>query len=450
MQIHILGICGTLMGSIALLAREAGHQVSGMDQNVYPPMSTQLENAGIVLTSPYSSDIPDNTDLVIIGNAGLPRGNPAVEAVLDRRLDYVSGAEWLGRHLLPGRWVIAVSGTHGKTTTSSMVTWILEQAGLDPGYLIGGVPSNFGQSARLGSDPFFVIEADEYDTSYFDHQSKFLHYRPQTLVVNNLEFDHADIFPDLQAIKNQFHLLLRRIPGLGQVIYPLGDANVRDVIDMGCWSETLTVGGDHADICAQQVSADGSCFTVNVLGRTCGTVDWSLTGNHNVHNGLAAIAAARHAGVEPRIACEALCTFSGVKRRMETIHVSESLHVYDDFAHHPTAIAQTLAGLRARVGEEKILAIVEPASHTMRLGTHEKRLQQAVADADITLWYQPPSINWDMAQLQLANSEVIDGIPGLLARCLELVVNQQVDHLVIMSNGGFSGFHQQLLAQLEK
>ena len=354
MHIHILGICGTLMGSIAMLAREAGHAVSGTDQNVYPPMSTQLENTGIALGSPYSADsIPGSTELVIIGNAGLPRGNPAVEAVLDQRIPYISGAEWLGRYLLPGRWVIAVSGTHGKSTTTSMIAWILHHAGMNPGYLIGGIPANFGRSATLGQDPFFVIEADEYDTSYFDHQSKFLHYQPQTLIINNLEYDHADIFDDLDAIQEQFHLLLRRIPGTGQVIIPERDQNVRDVLTRGCWSPVQTFGTDGADLTARDIATDGSTFDVCLSGEIQGTVNWPLTGIHNVHNALAAIAAARHAGVPPSHACAALKEFAGVKRRMELIHNTASLNIYDDFAHHPTSIQNTLEGLRGKSWRRK-------------------------------------------------------------------------------------------------
>ncbi|MBD3648797.1 MAG: UDP-N-acetylmuramate:L-alanyl-gamma-D-glutamyl-meso-diaminopimelate ligase, partial [Pseudomonadales bacterium] len=317
MRLHILGICGTLMGSIALLARELGHDVTGSDENVYPPMSDQLRNAGIDLRSPYRAENVGDPDMVIVGNANLPRGNPELEQVLDRGIPYTSGAEWLGRYLLGDRWVIAVAGTHGKTTTASMVAWILEYAGLNPGFLIGGVPLNFPVSARTGEDPFFVIEADEYDTSYFDRRAKFLHYRPRTAVLNNLEFDHADIYPDLRAIQEQFHLLIRTIPGSGLIIHPAEDANLKVVLDRGCWTPCLRIGDD---IAAKPLSTDGSAFEVSIEGQPQGTVNWSLTGSHNIRNALAAIAAARHAGVKPAHACEALSGFRGVKRRMEVIY----------------------------------------------------------------------------------------------------------------------------------
>jgi|TARA_B110000196_G_scaffold286707_1_gene270574 UDP-N-acetylmuramate: L-alanyl-gamma-D-glutamyl-meso-diaminopimelate ligase len=450
MHIHILGICGTLMGSIALLAREAGHRVSGTDQNVYPPMSTQLADAGIQLTSPYSEEcIPTDTDLVIVGNAGLPRGNPAVETVLNRRLPYVSGAQWLGQQLLTERWVIAISGTHGKTTTASMVAWILEYAGLKPGYLIGGIPSNFGQSAALGNEPFFVIEADEYDTSYFDRQSKFLHYSPQTLVINNLEFDHADIFENLQAIQNQFHLLLRRIPGNGMVIHPKNDRHVHEVIDRGCWTPTQTFDLNNADFCAQDVVPDGSEFSICVSEKIVGRITWSLTGMHNVQNALAAIAAARHAGVQPSVACSALSEFTGVKRRLELIHSDDNLSIYDDFAHHPTAIQSTLTGLRAKIGTDTLLAVIEPASHTMRLGIHATTLANAISSADHTMWFNPANINWDMRQhLSGTASEIINDTDLLLSRCKDFIEKHQLLHVVIMSNGGFNGFHEKLIAVL--
>ena len=347
MHIHILGICGTLMGSIALLAKQKGVKVSGSDENVYPPMSTQLADAGIEVRSPYSAEnIPDGVDLVMIGNASLPRGNPAVEHVLEQRIPYTSGAEWLGRDLLQDKWVIAVSGTHGKTTTTSMVAWILEYAGLSPGFLVGGVTANFSQSARLGDSSFFVIEADEYDTSYFDRRSKFVHYRPRTLIINNLEYDHADIFADLAAIQAQFHLLLRTVPGGGQVIYPATDNNVKDTLELGCWSETVTTG-EGGLINASSKKPDSSEFDVTLDDEVVGTVSWQLSGAHNQTNALAAIAAARHLGITPAVACEALCEFQGVKRRMEVIYQDDSLTVYDDFAHHPTAIRTTLEGLRS-------------------------------------------------------------------------------------------------------
>lgn len=453
MNIHILGICGTLMGSIALLARELGHQVTGTDENVYPPMSTQLENAGIKLSTGYTAEcIPAGTELVIVGNANLPRGNPALEAVLNKGLAYTSGAEWMGRYLLADRWVIAVAGTHGKTTTTSMISWILEYAGLNPGFLIGGIPQNFEQSSRLGASPFFVIEADEYDTSYFDRRSKFLHYRPRTLVMNNLEFDHADIFKNLDAIKVQFHLLLRSVPGEGLVIYPDDDPNLQDVVAQGCWTSTLIIGGEQLQ--AVLHSEDGSNFSVVLEGQTKGDVAWSMTGNHNISNALSAIAAARHAGVSPEVACEALSGFAGVKRRMELIHseLTESkpgLHVYDDFAHHPTAIEATLAGLRNKVGGDRILAIIEPASHTMKLGIHESTLASSARHADQTIWFQPANAKWDMQKLSRGNMSLASDIEKLVRTVAQEITTRSSNlHVVIMSNGSFSGFHTQLIERI--
>ncbi len=453
MHIHILGICGTLMGSIALLARELGHQVTGTDENVYPPMSTQLENAGIGLGAGYTADcIPAGTELVIVGNANLPRGNPALETVMNRGIAYTSGAEWLGRYLLADRWVIAVAGTHGKTTTTSMISWILEYAGLNPGFLIGGIPQNFDQSSRLGDAPFFVIEADEYDTSYFDRRSKFLHYRPRTLVMNNLEFDHADIFEDLDAIKAQFHLLLRSVPSEGLVIHPSDDANLDDVIAQGCWTPTLAIGGEQLQ--AELNSDDGSRFSVVLGGQTKGEVSWAMTGNHNVNNALSAIAAARHVGVSPEVACEALSGFEGVKRRMELIHSEQtqskpSLHIYDDFAHHPTAIDTTLAGLRNKVGDERILAIIEPASHTMKLGIHESTLANSARHADRTIWFQPTSVKWDMQKLSKGEMSLASDIGDLVeTTAREITTRHSNLHVVIMSNGSFSGFHTQLIERI--
>ncbi|HAK51152.1 MAG TPA: UDP-N-acetylmuramate:L-alanyl-gamma-D-glutamyl-meso-diaminopimelate ligase [Gammaproteobacteria bacterium] len=450
MHIHILGICGTLMGSIALLAKQAGHQVSGSDQNVYPPMSTQLEQSGIELDSPYSSDsIPPDVDLVIVGNAGLPRGNPAVEALLNQRLPYVSGAEWLGRHLLNDRWVIAVSGTHGKTTTTSMIAWIIDYAGLEPGYLIGGIPANLESSARIGSNPFFVIEADEYDTSYFDHQSKFLHYRPQTLVINNLEYDHADIFDDLSQIQEQFHLLIRKIPGNGQIIHPSDDPNVLQVLEKGCWSPQLTFGLSGAELTASDISPDGSEFDVRLGGSRVGHIKWAHSGIHNISNALAALAAARHAGVKLDTGCDALSDFTGVKRRMENIYQDDSLTIYDDFAHHPTAIKSTLEGLRVRIGSDTLLAIIDPASHTMRLGTHADVLGDAITAADQVFWHQAGDLKWDITEyLNDTNLDVLSDLDGLISHTRKYIDTHRPLHVVIMSNGGFGGFHQKLIEAL--
>ena len=445
MHLHILGACGTLMGSIAMLARELGHKVTGTDQNVYPPMSTQLENAGIRLSSPYTAEnIPDDADLVVIGNAGLQRGNPAVEAVLRSNRPYTSGAEWLARYLLPSRWVIAVSGTHGKTTTSAMIAWILEHAGLGSGFLVGGVPKNFGVSSRLGKGPFFVIEADEYDTSYFDRRSKFLHYKPRTLVINNLEFDHADIFSNLEEIETQFHHLLRTVPDNGLVIYPGADPNIQRLIDRGCWTPRTNLGGDKAS--AALLTEDGGHFRVDTGGETAGEVQWSLTGNHNVSNALAAIVAAGHAGVTAAAACKALGSFTGVKRRMEVIYEKNGVTLYDDFAHHPTAIETTLKGLRARVAGDRILAVIEPASHTMKKGIHAKALLASTASADGVYWFQPENIDWNMQDLSTANSFVEADMTRLLTRLSAAI--QPPMHLVIMSNGAFGGLHRKLIAEL--
>ena len=451
MHLHILGICGTLMGSIALLAREQGLTVTGSDENVYPPMSTQLADAGIEVRSPFSAEnIPPDVDLVMIGNANLPRGNVAVEHVLNERIPYISGAEWLGRYLLHDKWVIAVSGTHGKTTTTSMIAWILEYAGMSPGFLVGGVPGNFGFSARIGDTPFFVIEADEYDTSYFDRRSKFVHYRPRTLIINNLEYDHADIFPDLKAIQQQFHLLLRTIPGKGLVIHPNDDQAILDTLELGCWSETMTTG-PGGTLSAQPESPDNSDFSVLLDGKPAGRVTWELTGAHNQNNALAAIAAARHVGVSIEIASSALSEFRGVKRRMELIFNSGQLSVYDDFAHHPTAIETTLAGFRSKVGQDSVLAVIEPGSHTMRKGVHAERLATSTEAADQVVWFQPPNIQWDMAA-HIAGSEhqIVSDRSKLLEVVMDCISTHQIKHVIIMSNGGFGGFHQQLVDELNE
>lgn len=452
MHIHILGICGTLMGSIAILATQRGDKVTGSDRNVYPPMSDQLRAAGIELREGYlAANIPEDVDLVMIGNAGLPRGNEAVEHVLDRGIPYISGAEWLGRYLLPDRWVIAVAGTHGKTTTTSMVAWILEYAGLSPGFLVGGVPANFPVSARLGETPFFVIEADEYDTSYFDRRAKFLHYRPRTAILGNLEYDHADIFPDLAAIQSQFHLLIRTIPGSGAIIHPAIDENLHTVFEMGCWSPRITFSSDEtkADVTAADTVSDYSEFAVMVDGRRAGRVAWQLTGRHNLCNALAAVAACRHAGVHPETACRALCEFKGVKRRMELIHSTGKLSVYDDFAHHPTAIRLTLEGFRRHVGDDRIVAVIEPGSHTMKKGTHRDSLASSTGSADETIWYRPENVDWDMAAiLNGKHMTILDDIDELVAETLRQVDPRRDTHVVIMSNSGFGGFRQKLVDAL--
>jgi UDP-N-acetylmuramate: L-alanyl-gamma-D-glutamyl-meso-diaminopimelate ligase len=455
MHLHILGICGTLMGSLALLAKELGFTVSGSDQNVYPPMSTLLESQDIEVNEGYLPEhLKPDPDLVLIGNAGLPRGNAAVEYVLARGFDYISGAEWLGRYVLKDRWVIAAAGTHGKTTSASMLAWILEYAGLQPGFLIGGVPGNFDVSARLGDAPFFVVEADEYDTSYFDRRAKFLHYRPRTLVLNNLEYDHADIFPDLRAIQQQFHLLLRAIPANGLIVRPARDDNLDEVLKQGCWTPVETFGISEEDALWSAADADSgfSEFAVHLSGKHQGTVQWQLLGKHNAHNALAAIAAARHSGVKAALAIEALHQFKGVKRRMELIADVWATKVYDDFAHHPTAIQTTLNGLRAKVGKEEIIAIIEPASHTMRKGIHRQTLPDACLDADRVIWYKPDNVQWDMSSLVKPGDEtvqVMDRTEQIIDKVVEkLHKRDRPQHIVIMSNGGFRGIHKELVKRL--
>lgn len=463
MHIHILGICGTFMGSLAQLAKAMGHQVTGCDTNVYPPMSTQLEAAGIELTEGFSPDqLNSEPDLIVIGNA-MSRGNPLVEAVLNKGTAYVSGPQWLREHLLQDKWVLAAAGTHGKTTTASMLAWILECAGMQPGYLIGGVPLNFGTSARLGESPFFVIEADEYDSAFFDKRSKFIHYAPRTLIMNNLEFDHADIFTDLAAIQTQFHHLVRTVPSNGMIIYPQHEHALDQVIQQGCWTpvETTSIANEFSttktsDWQAQLTSADGSSFTVSYQGTGMGEVVWPQTGNHNAYNAIAAIAAARNVGVTPAIAIAALCQFEGVKRRMENLGTVHGVTVYDDFAHHPTAIATTLEGLRAQVGNDRIIALIEPRSNTMRMGVHKQQLANSCSAADAVLWYQPEQVDWNLSEV-INNSPVAarlhTNIGAMIADTISTAQPSQPDtdrtHVVIMSNGGFAGIHYQLLEQLK-
>ncbi|MBI5462225.1 MAG: UDP-N-acetylmuramate:L-alanyl-gamma-D-glutamyl-meso-diaminopimelate ligase [Gammaproteobacteria bacterium] len=452
MHIHILGICGTFMGGIALLARAAGHTVSGSDTNVYPPMSTQLEAAGIVLQEGFRPEhLQPAPDQVVVGNA-LSRGNAAVEYMLDQGLAYTSGPQWLAEHVLKDRWVLAVAGTHGKTSTSSMLAWILEYAGLKPGFLIGGVPSNFGVSARLGETPFFVVEADEYDTAFFDKRSKFVHYRPRTAILNNLEFDHADIFPDVAAIQRQFHHLVRTIPASGLIVSNADDANLAEVLAMGCWTpvENVTSTASTAQWQARKLSADGSRFEVLCAGATQGTVEWTQLGDHNVHNALAAMAAARHAGVPTAQAIAALAEFQGVKRRMEVRGVVRDITVYDDFAHHPTAIETTLAGLRGKVGDARILAVLEPRSNTMRLGVHRAAIAPALAQADHVWLYEPPDLGWNLADVAQAATPPTDVLASIDALVAAVVAEARPgDHVIVMSNGGFGGIHAKLLAALQ-
>lgn len=446
MHIHILGICGTFMGGIAAIAKSLGHKVTGSDANVYPPMSTQLEQLGIELTQGYDPvQLQPAPDLVIIGNA-MSRGNPAVEYTLDKNIPYSSGPQWLAEQVLHQRWVLAVSGTHGKTTTSSMLAWVLEYAGLKPGFLIGGIPQNFDSSARLGDSPFFVIEADEYDTAFFDKRSKFVHYRPRTLVINNLEYDHADIFPDLAAIQRQFHHLLRMVPATGLVLSPANVDAVDQTLAMGCWSEQQRYGKDWT---VELKQPDGSVFELFYQSLSQGTLHWDLCGNHNVENAVMAIAAARHVGVPVAVSIEALTQFVAPKRRMELKGTVKGIAVYDDFAHHPTAIETTLAGLRARVGDANIWAVLEPRSNTMRMGVYKSAIADSLHNADEVLLFEPANSGWSLAA-------VAEQMPGRaqVFQSVELIVAALVekasagDHIVIMSNGGFGGIHQKLLDAL--
>jgi UDP-N-acetylmuramate: L-alanyl-gamma-D-glutamyl-meso-diaminopimelate ligase len=448
MHLHILGICGTFMGGIALLARALGHRVTGSDANVYPPMSTQLTAAGIDLMQGYAaSHLQPAPDVVVVGNA-MTRGIPAVEYMLDAGLPYVSGPQWLAEHLLAGRHVLAVAGTHGKTSTASMLAWLLEDAGLAPGFLIGGVPQDFGVSARLGDGQCFGVEADEYDTAFFDKRSKFVHYRPRTLVVNNLEFDHADIFDDLAMIQRQFHHLVRTVPGTGLIVHPQAEPAVDAVLAMGVWTPTQSTG-DGGDWSADWLAADASAFRVHAPAGTVADVRWGQTGAHNVQNALSAMAAAAHVGIEPLRSAAALGRFAGVKRRMELRGEVAGVRVYDDFAHHPTAIATTLNGLRRRVGEARIIAVLEPRSNTMRLGVHAAALARSLTAADQVQVYAPPDLDWDAAAALAPLGERLR-VAGAVAEIVTAVGAdaRPGDHVLVMSNGGFGGIHQLLLDAL--
>ncbi len=455
MHIHILGICGTFMGSLAQLAKAQGHRVTGSDKNVYPPMSTQLEAAGIELIEGFEpAQLDLAPDMIVVGNV-VARGNPVMEAILDRGLPYTSGPQWLADNVLRDKWVLAVAGTHGKTTTSTMLAWVLEHAGMAPGYLIGGVPQNFSSSARLGESDFFVIEADEYDTAFFDKRSKFVHYHARTLIINNLEYDHADIFPDLAAIERQFHHLVRTVPQSGMIIRGK-DPSIDTVLAMGCWTPQQTLGDSSAweyRLCDDA----GQHFYVLFEGEVCGEVCWTLSGLHNVHNGMAAIAAARHVGVEPQLAAEALSAFNGVKRRMEKVAEVKGVSVYDDFAHHPTAIATTLQGLRKAVSDAPIIAVIEPRSNTMKQGCHKADLKHSVGDADTVLWYQDGQLAWSLAEHVLSDeqsenaplpSAVFDSVDDII-KALTAVELPSPCHVVVMSNGGFQNIHARLATALQ-
>ena len=452
MHIHILGICGTFMGGIALLAREQGVQVSGSDANVYPPMSTQLSAQGIDLNEGYEpAHLDPAPDCVVIGNA-MSRGNAAVEYTLNEGLVYTSGPQWLSAQVLRDRWVLAVAGTHGKTSTASILAWILEYAGLSPGFLIGGVPMNFGVSARLGSGPFFVVEADEYDTAFFDKRSKFVHYHPRTLILNNLEFDHADIFPDLAAIQTQFHHLVRTVPGNGLIITNAADANLDNVLERGCWTplERVSLQAGETQWQVRKQTEEGRCFDVILEGQHMGTVNWEQLGDHSVHNALAAMAAARHAGVPVAQAIAALGEFKGVKRRMEVRGEINGITIYDDFAHHPTAIATTLQGLRRRVGDARILLLLEPRSNTMRMGVHRDLLAASMQGADYVWLHNPAGMAWSLDEITSSMAmpvAVKDSIEDIVSGVVQK--SRSGDHILVMSNGAFGGVHDKLLKALQ-
>jgi UDP-N-acetylmuramate: L-alanyl-gamma-D-glutamyl-meso-diaminopimelate ligase len=451
MHVHILGICGTFMGGIAAIARAAGFRVTGSDQNVYPPMSTQLESLGIELTQGFgAAQLTPAPDVVVVGNV-MTRGQPVTEALLESDLPYCSGPEWLSREVLRGRHVLAVAGTHGKTTTTSLLTWILEHAGLKPGFLIGGVPVNFGVSARLGDGRFFVIEADEYDTAFFDKRAKFVHYHPRTLVLNNLEFDHADIYPDLASIQRQFHHLVRTVPGSGCIISNAADPALTATLALGCWSERESFTGAtaaQADWTARGADDYGR-FEVLFRGVSQGELQWQLLGAHNRENALAAIAAARHAGVPVARSLAALREFRGIARRMQLSGEVHGVRVYDDFAHHPTAIATTIDGLRRRIGAARLIAVLEPRSHTMRMGVHRETLAPSLAGADQVWLYAPADLGWDVQAVaaELGARAQVRGELDELVRDLAAAARAG-DHVLIMSNGGFGGLHGKLLAAL--
>jgi UDP-N-acetylmuramate: L-alanyl-gamma-D-glutamyl-meso-diaminopimelate ligase len=450
MRLHIMGICGTFMAGIAVLAKQMGHEVSGSDLNVYPPMSTQLQAQEITLMNGYDpAHLDKSIDCVIVGNV-VSRGNPMMEYILEQQIPYISGPQWLAENILHNRWVLAVSGTHGKTTTTSMVAWILEYAGLNPSFLVGGVPENFGCSARNTGSGFFVIEADEYDSAFFDKRSKFIHYHPRTLILNNLEFDHADIFADLAAIKQQFHYLVRTVPGNGLIVSKANDTNLTSVIVQGCWTPVVSFGAEgewHAVV----KHDEGNVFEVYRNNQLQGMVSWHLQGKHNIENALAAIAAANHAGVPANIAIEALTEFKSVKRRMEVKGTVGGITVYDDFAHHPTAIATTLEGLRAKVGKSaRIIAILEFGSYTMRTGVHKAQMKDALATADMVVCKRPEGTDWGLEDILKQLTQ-----PTALYDNVEMLVDnlgkhlQSGDHVIVMSNSGFGGIHEKLLKAIQ-
>jgi len=447
MHLHILGIGGTFMAGIAILAKQLGNTVTGSDKAIYPPMSTQLATLGISYYEGYLAEhLHPSPECVVIGNA-LSRGNLAIEAVLNQGLNYISGPQWLAEQVLAKRWVLAVAGTHGKTTTASMLAWILDFAGLAPGFLIGGIPNNFGVSARLGQSPFFVVEADEYDTAFFDKRSKFLHYRPKTLILNNLEFDHADIFADLAAIQKQFHYLIRTVPGQGKIIY-YPQPSIEQVLQQGCWSVRETFGSINSDWQVKDHAKDYSEFTVCYQGQPQSKVQWELIGEHNANNALAAISSAHHVGVPISIATTALGQFSNVKRRLELRGEIKGIKIYDDFAHHPTAIATTLQALRQRIGSQRIIAVVEPRSNSMKLGIYRESLPIAFADADSVLLYEPAGLEGIFTTVTQAvhYAQKIATVEQIIQHLIDH--SQSGDHILVMSNGSFENIHQRLLTAL--
>jgi UDP-N-acetylmuramate: L-alanyl-gamma-D-glutamyl-meso-diaminopimelate ligase len=448
MHIHIIGICGTFMGGLAALAREAGHQVTGCDANVYPPMSDQLRALGIELIEGFGSDqLALQPDVFVVGNV-VTRGNPLMEAILDAGAAYTSGPQWLAEHVLQGRHVLAVAGTHGKTTTTSMLAWVLEHAGLQPGFLVGGVPQNFGISARLGAGKTFVIEADEYDTAFFDKRSKFVHYRPRTAVLNNLEYDHADIFADLAAIETQFHHLVRTVPATGRLVVNAREDALQRVLSRGCWSEVTRFGARKEEPGALRARGEPHSFDVLRGAMKIARVEWQLLGEHNQLNALATIAAAEHVGVAPETAAAALAKFQNVRRRLELRGEAAGVKVYDDFAHHPTAIRTTVNGLRRKVGEARILAAFEPRSNTMKLGTMKAQLPWALEECDLSFCHSG-GLGWDAREVLApmgAQAQVCDTVDAMVTAIVKAA--KPGDHVLCMSNGGFGGIHDKLLKAL--
>ncbi|NKB38294.1 MAG: UDP-N-acetylmuramate:L-alanyl-gamma-D-glutamyl-meso-diaminopimelate ligase [Gammaproteobacteria bacterium] len=452
MNIHILGICGTFMGSVAVLAKELGHTVSGSDANVYPPMSTQLEAQGIDLMDGYqASHLKNNYDVIVVGNT-VSRGNPAVEYMLDARIPYQSGPQWLSQNLLGARHVLAVSGTHGKTTTSSMLAWILEAAEKKPGFLIGGVAENFGVSARCGGSEYFVVEADEYDTAFFDKRSKFIHYQPQTLIINNIEFDHADIFDSLADIRRQFHHLVRIVPASGLIVRHGDDKEIDTVLEKGCWSTLTSFAAENAEWSVIPLAEDYSEFEVVFENSSKARVVWNLIGRHNAENAIAAIAAAANVGVSIEQACVALGEFRSVKRRLQVLGLESGVTLYDDFAHHPTAISATLSALRAKTGSDsRIIAVLEPRSNTMKMGVHRDALAGSLDIADEVFLFEPPGLAWDLRNSMSDSTtdfDIFNDIDQLVASLIKQ--SRDGDHVVVMSNGGFHGVHGKILDELAK